>query len=899
MKRILYRIFSLVSLAVLLLSGSCSKYNPFDSYWHEGFEREDQGGKPGRGGLFDDGYGTEESPYGLSTPQHMKNISRGLIEGDMVYFRMKNDIDMDGETWSALNPNEPYSKFIDFDGGGHIILNLSVTTQKYGSFFGVLCGACHDVGFYNANIQSSSAGGVIGGYVGLAGPADDTFTGRVERVYVTGTVVSSSGSNAGGICGELGKMVDMTPCVISDCYSIVDVNGAHTGGLVGQVRSGSRIERSYACGNVMANKDAEKNFYGGGLVGNLNGGILSDCIAWNNAVSGKTIGYVYGNKAAGSTVTNAYYFQDVSISGNKGNEDDVQKKTAAELQAIVGTWSAGLRSNWSATLTNGKPILNWQYSRGDYAEYSGHGGEVGPLTNPGFAGGSGTATDPYIVDSLRHLRSMHPQYNLMTPGHEYWVRLGQDIDAKLLPSWDALNTQSPYSLKIHFDGANHKISNLKMGSGTYTSFFGVLNGECKDVTFEKCSVSQSANSACGIVGGFAGSGSTITASVSNVKVTGSSTVSSTGKAPCGMLFGVAANATLTDCEVYGTVNSQNASDKSSEQGAAGIAGRIENNSTITGCTNHCTINGTRLVAGITGYAKGAISITRCTNTGNVTSSSSGTVPGERAGGIVGHLDPGGQVTSCTNGGIIKAEKNVGGIVGLVEVCNGNTVISKCYSTGDVSADLSDHAGGICGYMYAGEINNCWTSGTIKAAGGMAAGIVSDLKSGYLNSTYQNAPGKIINCYSKASVSAARCAGGILGRGSHDGWNATATAASSISNITVEGCIAWNASVRGTSMGLDSGSSGAVAGYTYIKNTLKDCWRKGDMTFSSFEGNTLIDQSNVSASSPLAKQGSDANTNCYAFHAKAAATGNTITNLAVLLGWDTAVWNLSGSEPSLK
>ena len=72
-----------------------------------------------------------------------------------------------------------------------------------------------------------------------------------------------------------------------------------------------------------------------------------------------------------------------------------------------------------------------------------------------------------------------------------------------------------------------------------------------------------------------------------------------------------------------------------------------------------------------------------------------------------------------------------------------------------------------------------------------------------------------------------------------------------------------------------------------------------MTFSSYEGNTLIDQDAVSASAPLAKQGSDANTNCYAYHPKAAAAGNTISNLAVLLNWDTGIWNLSGSEPTLK
>ncbi|MBP5538615.1 MAG: hypothetical protein J6X69_02085, partial [Bacteroidales bacterium] len=120
-----------------------------------------------------------------------------------------------------------------------------------------------------------------------------------------------------------------------------------------------------------------------------------------------------------------------------------------------------------------------------------------------------------------------------------------------------------------------------------------------------------------------------------------------------------------------------------------------------------------------------------------------------------------------------------------------------------------------------------------------------------------------------------------------------------SNVTVTGCIAWNGSIRCNSTALDIGSCGAIVGYSYDKNTLNNCWRKSDMSFSSYEGNTLIDQEDVSASAPLAKQGSEENKNCYAWHAKAAASGNTIKTLAVLLGWDLSIWNLDGDEPTLK
>ena len=208
------RFINISLILALLLSASCNKFNPFDAYWHGGFEREDTGGKPGKGGLFADGFGTEESPYGLSTPQHMQNISRGLVAGEMVYFKMLNDIDLSGIEWTALNPISPYNKFIDFDGDGHVITNLLVRKQSYGSFFGVLCGSCHDVGFLNAFAESTNSGGIIGGYVGLASPTDDSFTGRVERVYVTGEVAAGATANGGGICGDLGKMVDMTPCLI-------------------------------------------------------------------------------------------------------------------------------------------------------------------------------------------------------------------------------------------------------------------------------------------------------------------------------------------------------------------------------------------------------------------------------------------------------------------------------------------------------------------------------------------------------------------------------------------------------------------------------------------------------------------------------------------------------------
>lgn len=53
------------------------------------------------------------------------------------------------------------------------------------------------------------------------------------------------------------------------------------------------------------------------------------------------------------------------------------------------------------------------------------------------------------------------------------------------------------------DGYGHVILNLTTSSQAYGSFFGVLNGECKNLTMENCTVTTNTR-ACGILGGIAG-----------------------------------------------------------------------------------------------------------------------------------------------------------------------------------------------------------------------------------------------------------------------------------------------------------------------------------------------------------------------------------------------------------
>ena len=58
--------------------------------------------------------------------------------------------------------------------------------------------------------------------------------------------------------------------------------------------------------------------------------------------------------------------------------------------------------------------------------------------------------------------------------------------------WKPLNTGEPvdrFDIKIHFDGKGHTIRNLHCEiSSRYASFFGVMNGSCRNVRFENAEV---------------------------------------------------------------------------------------------------------------------------------------------------------------------------------------------------------------------------------------------------------------------------------------------------------------------------------------------------------------------------------------------------------------------------
>lgn len=235
---------------------------------------------------------------------------------------------------------------------------------------------------------------------------------------------------------------------------------------------------------------------------------------------------------------------------------------------------------------------------------------------------------------------------------------------------------------------------------------------------------------------------------------------------------------------------------------------------------------------------------------------------------------------------------VGGMFGTGR----EATISNC--SADVVIDCAGQmVGGIIG-ADAGNgvtISNCWTSGSIVSSASIVGGIVGDLVA--TGSTVKN-------CYSTASITTQYLFGGIVGRAvAGQKSNATNCNGQDPKNH-IEYCIAWNPAL--TSSCPDNSehySSGTVVGASAVKNYLAGCVRKPDIAFTDCPGNaakgsdyTPFDQNDSDPEHPMTK---GPGTYAFAYHGKAAAATETLSQVAQRIGWSADIWDFSGDTPKLK
>ena len=320
---------------------------------------------------YQEGDGTKDNPYVILRPEQLDHMHNVLVQDQMIYFVLGADVDMEGFDWKQLNTSENgYRYWINFDGQGHIIRNLTPNGSRYyPSFFGTMCGEIRNTGFVDAKIDATASGAaVIGGTLGhstFKDAEDNLYPVIIENCYVTGSITSK------GYVGAIGGTLGNSPIIIRNCYSAVAVTGNgssanYSGGLVGRVRTNLTMENCYAAAPVSS--PVAGGIVAGGQNSTTPGSIYNNVIAWNPSVTGTTdppAAAPFGFTIELDALSYTYTFADMLLNGQVV-EDGMSH---LELCDIAGGWG----TPWyrDPTVGNGYPILQWQYDRGDYREICG------------------------------------------------------------------------------------------------------------------------------------------------------------------------------------------------------------------------------------------------------------------------------------------------------------------------------------------------------------------------------------------------------------------------------------------------------------------------------------------------------------------------------------------------
>ena len=497
--------------------------------------------------------------------------------------------------------------------------------------------------------------------------------------------------------------------------------------------------------------------------------------------------------------------------------------------------------------------------------------------------GAGTESDPYKLSTTRDLLAMKAA---LVHGQMTYFKLMNDIDMSSIENWDPLNPDSPYDLGIVFDGGGHSLKNLKSKEKQYSSFFGVLYGNCHNVKFVDAEIVSEEQSGAGIIGGYIGTKGK-PAIVSGVEASG--TVTCNGKKqPVGGLAGNTRESTIENCTVNVTVSNPMGagSNRDNRNMAGGIVGKTTGadvkikNCVVRGSVEITEGTSCTYTGGIVGWQGDAgAEITGCEVYATVKSA------GERVGGIVGHYQ-GGTLSGCKFYGEVNAATQYAG--GIAGITSSESVIENCLSAGKIVCGTG--VGGIVGKNENKlTVEDCLFSGKLKGLQRLG-GIVGDLGSS----------SSVKHCFVSGAVDGWGCIGGVVGRACNGGW---AAAGSDYGN-SIESCIVWLDNITATRPASDTNvkaGSGAVVGFTATKNVLKDCVRKSGMKLTAEFYSNIYDQENAGPSAPLviSEPSTSADYIIYPYHGKAAEAAATATSLAQSLGWSADVWNLSGPEPKLK
>ena len=311
------------------------------------------------------GYTIEsDGSYTVTSADGLMNIAK-LVNGGKsdINITLDKNIDLTGKGWTPIGTDYDNSYTGTFDGGGHTITGLTVTTNdEYAGLFGYL-GNFNNGAATVKNVVMDGIQITCNHRLGYAGGVAGFSWGTIENCSVSGSI--SGTVSVGGVVGvQIGGS-------ITGCSSSATVKGTvDVGGVAGQTNSSATLTACYATGNVIIEIDRTQNISGGGLVGFNDGISLLSCYATGNVTStGSSTGKVHIGGFLGNnytTVTAGYWknnheqgigYNRESTGATKVDGTDVTWQKAVDA---MNTALQNAGSKWRYELKGALPTLRKQ-----------------------------------------------------------------------------------------------------------------------------------------------------------------------------------------------------------------------------------------------------------------------------------------------------------------------------------------------------------------------------------------------------------------------------------------------------------------------------------------------------------------------------------------------------------
>ena len=322
----------------------------------------DGGGESGE--AEDLGYSIQnDGSYTVYNANGLMNVAE-LVNGGKtdINITLDKNIDLTGKVWTPIGTDYDNAYTGTFDGGGHTITGLTITTNdQYAGLFGYLgnfgkFGTVKNVVMDGIQITCNHRLGYAGGVAGYS-------WGTIENCSVSGSV--SSTVSVGGVVGA------QWDGSITGCSSSATVKGTvNVGGVAGQTIFGATLTACYATGNVIIEIDRTQNIAGGGLVGMNAGSSLLACYATGNVTStGSSTGYVHIGGFLGNnyTTVTACYWKNNHEQGIGYNRESTKVTkvdgTSVTWKNAVDAMNTALQnagSEWRYELKGALPTLRKQ-----------------------------------------------------------------------------------------------------------------------------------------------------------------------------------------------------------------------------------------------------------------------------------------------------------------------------------------------------------------------------------------------------------------------------------------------------------------------------------------------------------------------------------------------------------